>query len=98
MSIHNFINFSDSPAISATFCCNCAKNGKGGKFGTNEADTIEIKNLLGGHFKNFKIFVEFQYGRVTQRHDHRAKATDKNIVVVPSNPEKTIIRLFQNDP
>ena len=30
--------------ISATFCCNCAKNGKGAKFGTNEADTIQSKN------------------------------------------------------
>ena len=32
--------------ISATFSCNCAKNGA--KLGTNEADTIKIKNRHGG--------------------------------------------------
>ena len=33
--------------ISATFRCNCPKNGKGVKFGTNETDTTQIKNRLG---------------------------------------------------
>ena len=32
--------------IRETFCYNCTKNGKGVKFDTNEADTIEIKNGL----------------------------------------------------
>ena len=39
--------------LSATFCCNCAVNGKGAKFGTNEADSIQIKNRLAA-FSKFK--------------------------------------------
>ena len=41
--------------ISATVGCNCAKNGKGAKFGTNEADSIQIKSRLGGISKISKI-------------------------------------------
>ena len=39
-----------------------------------------------GHFENFKILVEFQYGHVAQR--HLTIATEKkNMFVDPSNPE-----------
>ena len=42
--------------ICATFSCNWAKNGKGTKFGKNEADTIQINNQLGAFRKcqNFR--------------------------------------------
>ena len=45
--------------ISASFCCNCAKNGEGAKFGTNEAGTIQIKNRLEGSSKVSNIYLKF---------------------------------------
>ena len=41
--------------ISATFCCNCTKNGEGAKFGTNEADSTQIKTRLEA-FRKFQNF------------------------------------------
>ena len=42
----------DSTAVSASFQYNCAKNGKGLKLGTKEADTTQINNRLGGISKD----------------------------------------------
>ena len=46
---------SNSSADKWHLCCNFAKNGKGAKFGTNEAGTIQIKNQLGGILKISKF-------------------------------------------
>ena len=45
----NFLLF--SPADMCNLCYNCANNGKGAKFGTNEADIISINNRIGGILK-----------------------------------------------
>ena len=43
------------PADKCYLYCNCAKNGKGAKFYTNEANTIQIKTGL-GVFRKFQNF------------------------------------------
>ena len=41
--------------ISVTFCCNCAKNGKGANSVTNEADTIQLGGGGGGKVNRWGV-------------------------------------------
>ena len=54
----------------ADTCKICAKCGKGFKIGTNENDTIQIKNRLGGggDFENVLLLFVCQYRCLRQRH------------------------------
>ena len=51
--------------------------GKGAKFGTNEADTVQIKNRLGGISRISKFLLNFNMPFYTKAFDHRAKATEE---------------------
>ena len=47
---------------------NCAKCGEGFKIGTNEAYNIKIKISFEGHFENYLLFFEQQYGCLRQKY------------------------------
>ena len=60
------LNVSQDATRAVNLLCCRSPGGKVARFGTNEADTIQIQNRLRGICENFKMLVKFHYGHFTQ--------------------------------